>query len=45
MWIGVTIGFAGMKLSGSIKIKGFNRFTIINKKIIRVALVMSFIEK
>jgi len=43
--IGVTIGFAGKKLSGSIIRKGFKKHNIINNIKINIDLVISFIVK
>jgi hypothetical protein len=46
-WIctGVTRGFAGVKLSGSIRIKGTRRLINMKRKKIILALVRSFREK
>jgi len=43
--MGVTMGFAGMKLSGSIRINGARRLTKIKINKITEALVKSFREK
>ena len=45
MWAGVTRGFAGRKLSGSIKIKGFIKTRLVKIKIAIIPLVKSFTEK
>lgn len=45
MWIGVIIGFAGEKLSGSIKMNGLDIDIIVNSVIIIENPIMSLIEK
>ena len=45
MWTGVTKGFAGLKLSGSMKKKGAYIFVKMNAKKIKKALVASLKEK
>jgi len=45
MWVGVTSGFAGIKLSGSIREKGFCRLNSIKRNTNKIRLVISLVRK